>query len=191
MHRLLKNSVGERFGLQGYALLTAACVQAMRLDAVALGLRAHDETYEHIGEVPGYVHDLQQRWQEEQEVRRVRLSSQDADIHWTFDLAAPAALVWEWNTDASRRTQWAEDVVRVDVQTVGGRRGVGTTNHCVHGKESHLEEIVDWRPVDYFSYIVRHPVTGESLVTEGPGDDGRPAAPPHVRAVFAADAGRL
>ncbi len=96
----------------------------------------------------------------------MRLSPQEADIHWTFDLAAPAALVWEWNTDAARRTRWAEDVVRVDVQTVGGRRGVGTTNHCVHGQDSHLEEIVDWRPIEYFSYVVRHPVTGESLVTE-------------------------
>jgi len=166
VHRLLKNHVSERFGLHGYALLTAVCAQAMRLNADRLGLRAHAETYEHIGEIPGYVYDLQQRWQEEQDARRVRLHPGEADIHWTFDLAAPAALVWEWNTDASRRTRWAEDVVRVDVQTVGGRRGVGTTNHCVHGKDSHLEEIVDWWPMEYFSYVVRHPVTGESLVTE-------------------------
>src|SRR4030067_327194 len=78
--------------------------------------------------------------------RCVRLSPEAADVYCIFDLPAPVQLVWEWNTDASRRTQWVEDVVRVDVNTVGGRRGGGTPNHCVHGhRDSHLEEIVDWR----------------------------------------------
>ena len=166
VHRLLKNSVGAAFGLQGYGLFTSACVAAMQLEPSALGLRPHSETYEHIGEVPAYVHDLQQRWKEELETRRVRVAPEEADLHLTFDLPAPVPLVWEWNTDASRRTQWVEDVIRVDVNTVGGRRGVGTTNHCVHGHDAHLEEIVDWRPFEYYTYIVRHPMMGESLFTE-------------------------
>jgi hypothetical protein len=29
------------------------------------------------------------------------------------------------------------------------RRGAGTTNHCVHGAEVRVEEILDWRPIDY------------------------------------------
>ncbi|MBI3975590.1 MAG: DUF2652 domain-containing protein, partial [Armatimonadetes bacterium] len=61
VHRLLKNSVAERLGLQGYGLLTAACIEAMKIDPVALRLRPHRESYEHIGEVPGYVHDLETR----------------------------------------------------------------------------------------------------------------------------------
>ena len=167
VHRLLKNGVAERFGLHGYGLLTTACADALQLDPAALRLQPHTETYEHIGEVPGYVYDLQRRWQEELETRRVRLTPEEADVYWIFDLPAPVQLVWEWNTDASRRTQWAEDVVRVDVNTVGGRRGVGTTNHCVHGhQDSHLEEIVDWRPIDYLSYLVKSETMGESLVTE-------------------------
>jgi hypothetical protein len=33
----------------------------------------------------------------------------------------------------------------------GGRRGPGTANHCSHGKDAVIEEIVDWRPYDYLS----------------------------------------
>jgi hypothetical protein len=28
---------------------------------------------------------------------------------------------------------------------------VGTTNHCVHGKDAVVEEILDWRPPEYFT----------------------------------------
>ena len=31
------------------------------------------------------------------------------------------------------------------------RRGVGTTNHCMHGSEVLIEEILDWRPTDYLT----------------------------------------
>jgi len=167
VHRLLKNRVAEAFGLHGYGLFTAACVETMKLVPTAVGLIPHVEQYEHIGEVPAYVHNLQKRWKEEEETRRVRLSPEEADIHMQFMLPAPPPLVWEWMTDAARRPQWADDVVRVDVGTMGGRRGVGTTNHCIHGKAAaHLEEIVDWRPFDYYSYTITHPESGESLVTE-------------------------
>ena len=32
-----------------------------------------------------------------------------------------------------------------------GRRGVGTTNHCMHGPHAIIEEILDWRPFDYLT----------------------------------------
>ena len=31
----------------------------------------------------------------------------------------------------------------------GGRRGPGSANHCMHGKDAVVEEILDWRPYDY------------------------------------------
>ena len=39
----------------------------------------------------------------------------------------------------------------VIVEAKGGRRGVGATNHCMHGKDAVIEEILDWRPYDYWS----------------------------------------
>jgi hypothetical protein len=31
----------------------------------------------------------------------------------------------------------------------GGRRGPGSSNHCMHGADAVVEEILDWRPYDY------------------------------------------
>ena len=30
-----------------------------------------------------------------------------------------------------------------------GRRGIGSANRCMHGKDAVIEEILDWRPYDY------------------------------------------
>ena len=51
-------------------------------------------------------------------------------------------------------------MVRVDEATAGGRRGIGTTNHCVHGKDAIVEEIVDWRPFEYWTQRMQVPEPG-------------------------------
>jgi hypothetical protein len=33
--------------------------------------------------------------------------------------------------------------------TVDGRRGPGTVNHCAHGKDLSLKEVIDWVPPEY------------------------------------------
>jgi hypothetical protein len=39
----------------------------------------------------------------------------------------------------------------VIVTAKGNRRAVGATNHCMHGKDAVVEEVLDWRPFDYYS----------------------------------------
>lgn len=70
-HRLLKNGVRDRLGLRGYALLTDRCVTVLGIDPNALGMLQHRERYQDIGEVLGYVEDLEARWKYEQERRRI------------------------------------------------------------------------------------------------------------------------
>src|SRR5438445_2412869 len=65
-HRLLKNDVVEKLGIKAYALISQACIDASDIDPAALGMRRQTETYDLIGEVRAWVHDLQRRWQEEQ-----------------------------------------------------------------------------------------------------------------------------
>ena len=55
VHRLLKNEVVERLGIDAYALISQACIDASDLDPAALGMRAHTETYDRIGDVPVWV----------------------------------------------------------------------------------------------------------------------------------------
>lgn len=165
VHRLLKNSVAAALGLHGYGLFTAASVDALRLDPAALGMRKHREDYEHLGEVRGYVHDLEARWTQEQAVRRVFVAPEEADMKLEFTFPAPPPLVWEYMTSPVKRPVWAPGVTGFDQQNPSGRRGVGTTNHCVHGKDSHLEEILDWRPFDSFTWLMKMPGLGDIKIT--------------------------
>ena len=58
---------------------------------------------------------------------------------------------------------------------VDGRRGIGTTNHCVHGAGVSLEEVLDWRPFDYFTLRNTMPGMGSWVTTEelAETEDGR------------------
>jgi hypothetical protein len=42
-------------------------------------------------------------------------------------------------------------VTAVEVIAPGNRRGVGAVNHCMHGKNASIEELLDWRPYDYLT----------------------------------------
>ena len=70
-HRLLKNHVVERLGIDAYALFSAPCIDAMGVDPVALGMTEYRDTYDDLGEVVGWVHDLGAAWAAELERRRV------------------------------------------------------------------------------------------------------------------------
>jgi hypothetical protein len=165
VHRLLKNSVGEQFS-GGYLLLTDACLEAAGLDPAPLGLVEHREEYEGLGEVVGYVHDLEVAWRRERELRRVRVSERETVLRVEADLPAPPQVVWSWVTDPRRRPQMVPGVVRVDETVSEGRRGIGTTNHCMHGEGATLEEILDWRPYDYFTVRSTLPGGASAVSTE-------------------------
>lgn len=165
VHRLLKNTVPDTFGLHGYALLTRTCVDSMGISPTSLGMRPHMETYEHLGDVPLFVHDLRARWMLEQDIRRVFVSSDEADVTIPFTFPAPPPLVWEYLTSPRKRPLWLKGVTRMELDTADGRVGIGTTIHCIHGQFAHPEEILDWRPFHYFTWITHLPVVGEMTVT--------------------------
>ena len=65
VHRLLKNDVQAALGIGAYALYTDDCVRMMGLaDPAGAGLVEHRETYDFVGEVSGWVRDLEAVWQE-------------------------------------------------------------------------------------------------------------------------------
>jgi uncharacterized protein YndB with AHSA1/START domain len=77
----------------------------------------------------------------------------EADAGYVFHGTQPAPrdLVWTYMTDPALRPLWQHGVTGVDEQPTAPRRGVGTTNHCMHGADVLIEEILDWRPTDYYT----------------------------------------
>jgi hypothetical protein len=59
-------------------------------------------------------------------------------------------VAWEFLTKPGQRMSWQPWVTAVTIEgATGGRRGPGSSNHCMHGKDAVVEEILDWRPYDY------------------------------------------
>ena len=149
-HRLLKNDVVEMLGMQAYALISQQAIDASDIDPAALGMREHTETYDRIGDVPVWAHDLERRWREEESRARVFVSPEDAILSVSVEADVPPQVAWEFLTTPGQRMTWQPWVTEVTIKgATGGRRGLGSANHCMHGKDAAIEEILDWRPYDY------------------------------------------
>ena len=149
VHRLLKNDVVEMLGIHSYALISAQSVAAAGISPAELGMTEHVEEYDRIGQVKCWVLDLEKRWKAEEERARVRVREEDAVIEVTAHTTAPPQVAWEFVTRPGQRMSWQPWVTQVTVTAAGGRRGPGSSNHCMHGKDAVVEEILDWRPYDY------------------------------------------
>ena len=160
VHRLLKNEVTPATGIRAYAFYTDACLAAMVLgDPAAAGMVRHHEAFDDIGEVSGWVIDLQAAWATEQKRTRLVVEPRDALRAYEATFDAPPAVVWEYLTSPRLRPMWQSGVVAV-IREAGpaGRRGIGTVNHCMHGKDAIIEEVLDWEPNDHVTYRSLLPV---------------------------------
>jgi uncharacterized protein YndB with AHSA1/START domain len=148
LHRLLKNSVTEKTGLRGYALLTRAC-----LDRIGrpLSTTQHAETFEHIGEVQCGLYDLQAYENRMRDVKRVYLEPGDADYIYERILAASPELLWSFIIDPERRKQYQTIKELKPVRNSSGRMGVGAEFHCDHGAFTRVTQMLDWRPFHYMT----------------------------------------
>lgn len=156
-HRLLKADSPAVAGVTRYALLTDATVQALALDPVALGMIPALERFEHLGEVPIYLFDLEHR----SATQGLRWSAprRPALAEAELRLAATPMAVWDQLTSPRLRPAW-EGIERVDEATVSGRRGVGTMSACVADRLASVEEILEWRPFMAFARRASVPGAG-------------------------------
>jgi hypothetical protein len=127
-------------------------VEAMGIDPAALGMIEYRDSYDDLGEVAGWVHDLGAAWAAELERRRTVVSEPDTGYSFEVIHRAPRDLVWSYVTDPALRPLWQFAVTSVDELPTAPRRGIGTTNHCMHGADVLIEEILDWRPTDYVTH---------------------------------------
>ena len=194
VHRLLKNTVGETGIESGYAFLTSPCLEHL---PEALSLKTHSETYEGIGTVMGGIHDLRPVVVTMREARRERITSDEADFETGAELAAAAAVVWQYVVDPVERQRWVctemNDEPDATTRNSEGRIGPGATMHCNHGPGAWLREFVDWRPFDYFTCrtVMAGDGTAESRTVietfEFESIDDRTRATARVRAVDRSD----
>ena len=172
-HRLLKGAGAAQARANGFALFTAAAVDALGLDADALQLRAGAEEIEHLGRVETFTLDLEARWQDESTMRRIDIADTDLAFEIEATFAADPSVIWAHLTSPALRSRW-EGPIAIQETSAGGRRGVGTTAQCVTGRLATLEEIIDWQPYDRVARRLAVPGVGAIAATADlkPADGG-------------------
>lgn len=148
VHRLLKNRVADVFGTKAYAFLTDALLERA---SGTLGLPAHSERYDDVGEVRGRVAQLAPVVARHREAR-IFVMSEDADLTLVTPLPVPRAVAWEYHIDPRKRMRWQLDAREIEARpNAAGRAGVGWESHCDHGAYTLIHRAVDWRPFDYLT----------------------------------------
>ena len=156
----------------GYVLMTEAFGAAYGLHPEQLGFASHLERYDDVGEVRCFVSNLEQRYLEERDRRRIAVAADEAVLEVERFLPLPPAAAWELLTAAGKRLLWQVD--DIEEAQAGGRRCTGTASVCVDGRTKIYEEILDWRPFDYFTES-RTPAGGARFLlttTLTPADGG-------------------
>jgi len=156
-HRLMKGSAGEAAQGSAYAAYTAATMDKVGMNPELLGFRPHTDHFDDIGDVELFVQDLHARWAFEQERQRVYVSKDEAVAEVEVDVPVEPAVIWEYASDHSKRMQWQPGLTGIDMVT-DGRLGAGSTNHCMHGPDTTIEHVADWRPFSYYTTQYEHPV---------------------------------
>ena len=75
------------------------------------------------------------------------------------DLPVPPAVAWAYVVDVEKKVRWQQGLDGMTMTGLtSGRLAPGATQHCAHGKETTLHDIVDWRPFDYVTWHIRLPL---------------------------------
>ena len=160
VHRLLKNHVTHTLGTTAYVWLTEAFLERA---GGTLGLPAHAEHYDDLGEVRGRVVDLAQAVVRHRDAR-IFVERREADLELITPLPVPRAIAWEYHIDPRKRMRWQLDARGIEARpNAAGRAGVGWESHCDHGAYTLVQRAVDWRPFDYLTLdsalVIRGPIS--------------------------------
>ena len=160
VHRLLKNHVTHTLGTTAYVWLTEAFLERA---GGTLGLPAHAEHYDDLGEVRGRVVDLAQAVVRHRDAR-IFVERKEADLELITPLPVPRAIAWEYHIDPRKRMRWQLDARGIEARpNAAGRAGVGWESHCDHGAYTLVQRAVDWRPFDYLTLdsalVIRGPIS--------------------------------
>lgn len=192
VHRLLKNSVRELTGIMAYALYTESAVAAAGIDAAAQGLLEHPEETDVAGTVVTWLRDLHAVWLQLGDRPRPSIPLERRAHTFEFELDVPIQLAFEYLTAPALRVSWDAMLDDIDEDSAAnhGRRGTGTTNHCVHGTDAFFERILDWRPSEFWLTETTLPMPGAPPVVKSEELTARLGGTTHVQLITGSVDGR-
>lgn len=145
LHRLLKNSVTEKTGVQAYALFSEAAIQQLGVEDLVDGMTPHTEAYEHLGEVEVWVQDMLPVWEEKRSAATATFPTDR--IRWRFevDIGMPREQAWDYLIQPEyRNTLIGTDRMEI-ANRANGRIAPGSIYQCYHGDKMVPQTILEWQ----------------------------------------------
>src|SRR5204863_7481725 len=121
----------------------------------------HLEPSDELGDTSCLVYDLAPVFAKWRAARRIVVQKDEKQALEPVecDLPVPPAVAWTYVTDVEKKIRWQQGIDGMTMTGMSaGRVGAGATQHCAHGKESTVHDIVDWRPFDYVTWHIRLPM---------------------------------
>ena len=146
IHRLLKNHVTEKTGCRAYALYTDAAIQQLGLQDICATMAAHQEEYEHLGEVKAWVQDMHPVWEAKKDQTIIHLRPQDILMQVAAEIELPPEVVWDYLIQPEHFNVLAAGTRTEIADRKGGRVSVGAVYQCFHGDTFMPQTILEWEP---------------------------------------------
>jgi hypothetical protein len=148
LHRLLKNRVAEQTGFRAYTLYTDAAAQQLGLQEMCETMRAHQESYEHLGEVRLWVQDMHPVWAAKQAASRIALPPEQVSLEAATEIAMPPNQVWDYLGRPEFRSILMGSDRQVVLNRRHGRIAPGTVFQCFHGDRMTTQTLLVWQPFE-------------------------------------------
>ncbi|MDA1174367.1 MAG: DUF2652 domain-containing protein [Chloroflexi bacterium] len=150
--RLTKNTITNDTGIRAYTAYTHEAVEALDIEAFALSLTKHVDTYPDVGQIEVFVQDMVPVWAKARERVRQHVTPQDAVLTFEFEAPLPPTQTWDYLSNPEYRAI----LMSVDSNSIerknDGRINEGSVFVCAHGKRRTRHTIVDWRPFEEMTF---------------------------------------
>jgi hypothetical protein len=155
VHRLMKNHITENTGWKAYAMFTKRAMESMQLDLED----AHNqvESYEHLGDIDTATIDLIPRYDVLAAERRYYLTEEESHVSISHEHQISNVELWQILASTDALNKFTNVTWSVG-KRLGGRTGIGSQNHCAHGRGVLHLTYVDWHP---FSYMTGYGIDGK------------------------------
>jgi hypothetical protein len=150
-HRMMKNKVVEQTDLAAYALFTKTAADSLDLEALGDDLIFYQDSYEHVGTVDMFVHNLKAQWEKEKARSRNVITKEEAWVSFEIEIDVPPSVVWDYVTKIDVKLKMVGFTEGGRTDNLGGRIDVESSFHCAHGELQFRYQVVDWKPFEYFT----------------------------------------
>jgi len=168
IHRLLKNSVKEKTGIQAYTLYTDAAIRQLGLTDAIGSLVPHQESYEHLGAIETWIEDMHAVWEKRRSAAQISIRPEDELTRAVTDINQPPEVVWDFVVQPQYFNLVARGN-RIEItDRTDGRTAPGSVYQCYHGGGVVSQLVLEWKPFEsiVFQFVVPVPFKGTTGMME-------------------------